>query len=138
MKHSSASSEAAAARGFVLAPFETLPAVGARLLRIDAHLVTKAELLGEYARGLNFPAYFRHNWDAFEECLRDLAWLSEARVVIYHDGLPLAGAAHHAELRVYLQLLSQLARAPSPKPPEVTVAFAAGCARVIEELLRGS
>lgn len=137
MKHSSASSDAAAARGFVLAPFDSLP-TGARVLRIDAHLATKTALLGEYARGLNFPGYFRHNWDAFEECLRDLSWVSEARVVIYHDALPLAGAAHHADLRIYLQILSQVARERSPQAPEVTLAFAPGCARPIEELLRGS
>jgi hypothetical protein len=138
MKHSSGSSEAAAERGFVLAPFDTLPAVGARVLRIDGHLATKAALLGAYARGLDFPAYFRHNWDALEECLRDLAWVSEPRLVIYHDGLPLAGAAHHAELRIYLQILSRLTRERAPQGPEVTPAFAPACARPLEELLRGS
>lgn len=34
----------------------------------------KDRFFQEAATVLNFPEYFGHNWDAFEECLTDMSW----------------------------------------------------------------
>ena len=37
---------------------------------------TDEELFEALAGALRFPDHFGHNWDALDECLRDLEWLS--------------------------------------------------------------
>ena len=48
-------------------------------ISLDASLRTRADLFERFARTLEFPAYFGGNWDALEECLRDLSWLPADR-----------------------------------------------------------
>ena len=43
---------------------------------------TKAALLDEFARALEFAPHFGRNWDAFEDCLNDLSWLEADGYVI--------------------------------------------------------
>jgi hypothetical protein len=48
---------------------------GLELLDLDAaRVASEGELLEELARVFRFPDYFGGNWDAVEECLRDLEW----------------------------------------------------------------
>ncbi|HEY3340461.1 MAG TPA: barstar family protein [Anaerolineae bacterium] len=50
-------------------------AAGWQCYTVDgAPIGDKAAFLAAFAAALHFPAYFGHNWDAFEECLNDLSW----------------------------------------------------------------
>lgn len=76
----------------------------ALVVRVPAKARGKEKLLDVLSRGLRLPKYFGRNWDALEECLRDLSWLSEfEQVVIVHEGLPFARGGDH--LPIYLELL---------------------------------
>lgn len=49
---------------------------GDRQLQVCRVDVLKApSLLEAIATALQFPSYFGHNWDAMDECLRDLSWM---------------------------------------------------------------
>lgn len=76
----------------------------ARVVRIARGVRSKRALLTEYARQLRLPDYFGWNWDALDECLRDLHWLPDVRrIALLHDGLPLHRGSRGR--RTYVQLL---------------------------------
>ena len=59
-------------------------------VRIPRGVRSKQALLAEYQRQLQLPGHFGWNWDALEDCLRDLTWLPPSRpIVVLHDSLPL-------------------------------------------------
>lgn len=60
------------------------------LVAVDTGFEDKRELLQSLGRALDFPEYFRANWDSFSECLCDLSWLDARRLVIAHHDVPLA------------------------------------------------
>lgn len=73
------------------------------VLRVPAGIRSKDELLAALASAGNFPSYFGENWDALQDCLRDLSWISNRKVVVVHSDLPLHG--NPEECRIYLEVL---------------------------------
>lgn len=49
-------------------------AIVIRVMR-GRHSETSEDVFREWSAALQFPYYFGHNWDAFDECITDLQWL---------------------------------------------------------------
>ena len=60
----------------------------------------KAGMLAAFARALAFPKGFGGNWDALEDCLRDLSWRANGGEVLL-----LEGAHPGADLEVLTEVL---------------------------------
>lgn len=93
------------------------------VVRIPPGINTKRQLLAILALGLDFPGYFGWNWDAFEECLRDLSWIPvPTKIVLIHDDLPLARDSDEAA--TYLSILRDAICNPGTPPShELVVVF---------------
>ena len=99
-------------------------AEGALVVRIPAKAKGKEKLLSVLAAKLRFPSYFGHNWDALEECLRDLSWLSEQpRVVIVHEAFPFSATSD--SLATYQGILADAVAVHRQRgtPPLLEVVF---------------
>lgn len=74
------------------------------VVKVSASVATKTELFITYEAELGFPDYFGANWDAFEECIRDLSWVKSRRIILSHDGLPFSDNPNL--LATYLSILN--------------------------------
>jgi RNAse (barnase) inhibitor barstar len=102
---------------------------------IPENIASKQALFATLARQLCFPDYFGGNWDAFEECLRDLSWLPIGQVVLTHADVPLVNDVANA--RTYLAILSGATRKMSTlEDHALLVVFPVKFREQIEWLLR--
>lgn len=80
-----------------------VPGEAAFRARVPAGIVTKTVLMNALAEALQFPDYFGGNWDALEECIRDLYWLPAGDVIVVHEDIPLEN--DQRSLSIYLSIL---------------------------------
>jgi hypothetical protein len=70
---------------------------------------SKAELLAEFARALEFPDWVGRNWDALADALGDRSWLPSGPQVVVWAGADRLRSAHPAAYRTALDVLRQAA-----------------------------
>jgi RNAse (barnase) inhibitor barstar len=59
---------------------------GAKVFYLDGRkIATKEDFLRETSEVMKFPAYFGANWDAFDECIRDLSWMPAQKYILIYD-----------------------------------------------------
>ncbi len=104
-------------------------------VRVPTGITTKQVLMRQYVRSLKFPKYFGWNWDALDECLRDLSWLADPKpIVVVHEGLPFR--AGEDRRRIYLQLLrDQVHARVETDLPVIEVVFGTASREEVERLL---
>jgi RNAse (barnase) inhibitor barstar len=102
------------------------------VVQVPAGLDTKSQLMRFLASSLTFPAYFGHNWDALDECLADLSWLSAKKVVLWHQDVPLR--PNQNERRRYLKILDGIVREGAQIP--LKVVFRNECRSEVEAAFR--
>jgi len=75
-----------------------------RVAEFDAATIQgKGGLMAAISDALEFPDYFGGNWDALDECLRDLAWIGAKGYVLLIQG---AGAFWERDPELAAQLVS--------------------------------
>jgi hypothetical protein len=104
---------------------------------------TTASLFDEFAAALQFPCYFGENWDAFDECLTDLEWLSaEGYVLLITNSIHLLEADPLDHLVRFFHLLEKAGREWSKPVGELSPRSARGfhvllqCTQDEEPLMR--
>jgi hypothetical protein len=99
-------------------------------------LRTKEQLLDALSAALRFPSYFGRNWDALDECIQDLGWIAEKKVVLHHSGVPLRDDIPN--LRIYLDILSLADRHWQTDPLHgFVVAFGRASEAKVRKLAKG-
>jgi hypothetical protein len=87
-----------------------------RILR-GLHCETSPDFFREAGAALQFPWYFGHNWDAFNDCINDLDWLPAKHYVIGISRADMLIIRDEKRLSILVESLGHAATAwPSYEP----------------------
>jgi hypothetical protein len=71
------------------------------------HSETPEGVFQEWAAALQFPYYFGHNWDAFDECIIDLSWLPGSCYVFVVTELDMVLPDHPDEFNIFVRVMKR-------------------------------
>jgi len=60
------------------------------------------ELFISLSKSLHFPSYFKNNWNALFDCLRDFQWIEKKGIVLIHTEFP---SLDKEVLNIYINIL---------------------------------
>lgn len=88
----------------------TVAAWGWQPIYLDGKRITdKASFLAVAGQAFAFPAYAGHNWDAFEELIRDLGWLRAPGYVVLYDHVHRFAGLHPTQWQTALEIFQHAA-----------------------------
>jgi hypothetical protein len=99
--------------------------------------LAKPALFQEWAAALQFPGYFGENWDAFEECLSDRAWLPQDTLVVILAEAHRILEGQTDERATLLRILRSVAEAPGEQAFRVVFQCEAGHETATRAMLHG-
>lgn len=79
-----------------------------KVLHVPRNIEDKKTLFEVFAHGLTLLSYFGNNWDALDDCLMDLNFISEKTIIIFHEDIPFKN--NEKESRIYLETLFDAVR----------------------------
>ncbi len=95
---------------------------GWRVYRLDGRTISdKSTFLSQVAGLLQFPSYFGHNWDAFEECLNDMVWTLDQPALLLFDHAGRFAAAEPEQFAMALDILAASAENRRAGPGRLVV-----------------
>jgi RNAse (barnase) inhibitor barstar len=107
---------------------------------------TREAFFDESAAALQFPYYFGENWDSFNDCVTDLAWLrADAVVVCVTDANRLLEAAPAEQLEKFVAVMdsaigrwNQPPKGETAKPFHVVLQVAPGEEAALEKRMQAA
>jgi hypothetical protein len=77
-----------------------------KLFHLDgSDIKSKHDLFDQFQQIMQFPDYFGHNWDALDECLRDLEWLPALGYVLYFSSPEVFINTSPIEFKIFLEVI---------------------------------
>jgi hypothetical protein len=96
---------------------------------------TKRHLFAEFAAALHFPSYFGNNWDALDECLKDLEWLPAAGYILFISDAIEILSDDTKEMDILLGVLQTAGKAWAATVPPRPFHVVLGCRPELEGLM---
>jgi RNAse (barnase) inhibitor barstar len=58
------------------------------IIKMSETFCNKDDIIHDFSEKLAFPTSFGNNWDALYDCLCDLHWISEEKIIIIYNYVP--------------------------------------------------